>query len=92
MSFASVTVDIEIDDYLEDASTEALEEELKSRKIQGRSECNAWRDWQMLADLIAQGEKAAALSLLSELSPASLHSPAAILLINGNTTGHTQHN
>jgi len=88
MSFASVTVDIEIDDYLEDASTEALEEELKSRKSKRRSECNAWRDWQMLAD----GEKAAALSLLSELSPASLHSPAAILLINGNTTGHTHHN
>ena len=79
MAFISVDVDIDIEDHLDDVSTDALIEELASRKA-GHAGFGG-RDWYILAELIAGGSCREALQLLKEIAPVEIN-PNLIFLLS----------
>ena len=71
-STISVSADVYIDEILEDVDSDDLIEELKARgKWQevGRQIHALERDWDLLAELIAEGRSREALDLLASIAP-----------------------
>lgn len=66
-------VDVYIDpaDHIDELSTKELMEELDRRAKNGDPEAREpeWRDWDRLADFIAEGRTREALYILSSLAP-----------------------
>ena len=74
------TIEFEISDYLDEATTQELLDELRHRGVGIGDYSNP----QLLADLIASGNTQDALDLLHRMAP-DTHTPRTTLLINGIT-------
>ncbi|MFC0246435.1 hypothetical protein ACFOLL_04530 [Falsochrobactrum ovis] len=63
-------------DYIDEITTKQLVRELEGRRADGDSDAHtdrAWREWVMLAELIAEGRKSDALDLLARLAPVEIN-------------------
>lgn len=76
-------IDIDIIDYIDELTTEELVEELNGRRERGDTKATtngAWREWERLADFIAQGDTREALYLLAKLAPTPI-TPSTTLFL-----------
>jgi hypothetical protein len=81
-------IDIDVSDYLDELSTQELLSELADRQAKGDkgAAVDCFRDWDRLADFIAEGQTKDALALLARLSPAP--TPPPTVLFFAHLRGH----
>jgi hypothetical protein len=82
------SIDIDVSDYLDELSTKELLRELAARTAKGdlSASVDCYRDWERLADFIAEGQTEDALALLARLSPAP--TPTPTVLFFAHLRGH----
>jgi len=69
-------IDFDPYDYIDEITTKRLVRELESRREAGDGDVHtdrAWREWVLLAELIAEGRSTEALDLLARLAPVEIN-------------------
>ena len=70
------SIDFDPIDFIDEISTKELVRELESRRERGDGDARTdrlWREWCLLADLIAQGDTREALDLLATRAPVEIN-------------------